>query len=358
MGIEIIDVAVPERWDDDSEGARLLRAFVDVRNAVTAHEWGGDTSHAFSYREAWSQWRGDAEDSETIRTLALVDGEPAGRGFADRSLREALTIADIDAMVLPQHRRQGVARALADDLLARMRSRGVTTFQAWVDHHPAPGPQLSPPTGFGEIPAESPQVRMLQSYGFVLEQIERMSELRLAEAHAPLTGHIIDAERHAGGYRLETWTGASPPHRLDALAVLQARMSTDAPAAGLDHEEETWDAARLQRYEQGQLEGGRTLLRAIAIDEATDAVVAFTALVSSGTPQVWYQHDTLVHGDHRGHRLGMLVKAANLLALHGQDATAVVRTWNAEENRPMLRVNEALGFVAICSEGAWQLKDA
>ncbi|SFS15893.1 Acetyltransferase (GNAT) family protein [Agrococcus baldri] len=358
MGIEIIDVAVPERWDDDSEGARLLRTYVDVRNDVTAHEWGGDSSHAYSYQEAWSQWRGDAVDIETIRTLALVDGEPAGRGFAERGLREAQTIAGIDAMVLPEHRRMGVARALVDDLLARMRARGATTFQAWVDHHPAPGPQLSPPTGFGEIPAESPQVRLLQAYGFVLEQIERMSVLHVGTTHAALAEHIADAQRHAAGYRLETWAGASPSNRLDALARLQARMSTDAPAAGLDHEEETWDAARLQRYEQGQLEGGRTMLRAIAIDEATDAAVAFTTLVSAGTPHIWYQHDTLVHADHRGHRLGMLVKAANLLALHEQDREALVRTWNAEENRPMLRVNEALGFTAVCSEGAWQRKDA
>ena len=358
MTIELIDVPIPERWDDESEGARLLRAAVDVRNAVSAHEWGGDTSHAFSYREAWSQWRGDDADTETIRTLALLDGVPAGRSFAERSRREAQTVAGVDVVVLPQHRRRGVARALADHLLARMREQGATTFQAWVDHHPAPGEQLSPPTGFGEIPAHSPQVALLQAYGFALEQIERMSELRVAAAHASLAAHRAEAERHAAGYRLETWQGATPPHRLDGLAALHARMSTDAPAAGLDHEAEAWDAARLQRYEQGQLEGGRTVLRAIAVEETTDAVVAFTTLVSSGAPGIWYQHDTLVHGDHRGHRLGMLVKAANLQALAAADTEAIVRTWNAEENRPMLRVNEALGFTAICSEGAWQLRDA
>ncbi len=59
--------------------------------------------------------------------------------------------------------------------------------------------------------------------------------------------------------------------------------------------------------------------------------------------------------DHRGHRLGMLVKiaAADLLLEHAPEREAIV-TWNAEENRPMLDVNEAMGFRAIGYEGAWQ----
>ena len=74
MTIEIIDVPVPDAWDDDSEGARRLRTLVDVRNAVVADSWGGDESHAFSYREAWGQWRGQVGESDDLRTIALLDG--------------------------------------------------------------------------------------------------------------------------------------------------------------------------------------------------------------------------------------------------------------------------------------------
>lgn len=392
MTIEIVDVPVPERWDDDSEGARLLRQYVDVRNGVVVDLFGGDTSHAFTYRQAWAQWRSLLETCEAVRTLALLDGVPAGRGYAERSLLEAQTIGEVDVLVLPGSRGRGVGTALADDLLARLAAQGVTTEQAWVNHPPAPGPTLLAPTGFGEIPADTPAVRMLQRYGFALEQVERMSELSLAAAAPSLAEHRASAEERAlPRYCVELWEGPTPPERIDALAALHARMSTDAPAAGLDHEEERWDAKRLASYERSQLEGGRTLLRAIAVETATDAVVAFTTLVSNTVPDeavpddavpveaapdgpspddpesavpgtasvhAWYQHDTLVHGDHRGHRLGMLVKAANLQALAAHDAIAVVRTWNASENTHMLAVNEALGFRRILDEGAWQRRAA
>lgn len=59
--------------------------------------------------------------------------------------------------------------------------------------------------------------------------------------------------------------------------------------------------------------------------------------------------------EHRRHRLGLLLKAANLL--HPQrvrpEHPSVV-THHAEENRPMLDVNEALGFMPVVYEGAWR----
>jgi hypothetical protein len=67
------------------------------------------------------------------------------------------------------------------------------------------------------------------------------------------------------------------------------------------------------------------------------------------------QQDTLVAGGHRGHRLGMLVKVANLRqAQERWPSVRSVLTWNASENQHMLSINIALGFKPAGYEGEWQ----
>src|SRR5699024_5072846 len=58
-----------------------------------------------------------------------------------------------------------------------------------------------------------------------------------------------------------------------------------------------------------------------------------------------FQDDTLVAPPHRGHRLGMLMKAQNLVALRTlRPVLELPHTRHADENRHMLSINEALGF--------------
>lgn len=59
---------------------------------------------------------------------------------------------------------------------------------------------------------------------------------------------------------------------------------------------------------------------------------------------VW-QENTAVVKAHRGHGLGITIKATNLLRLlDDYPQTKWVVTWNAAENRHMRAVNTRLGF--------------
>ena len=133
-------------------------------------------------------------------------------------------------------------------------------------------------------------------------------------------------------------------------------MSTDAPSAGLDEPLDVWTAERFANKEALLLDAPQQLLTAAALHEPSGRLGGFTRLsVPHDTTRAVNQWDTIVLREHRGHRLGMLLKVANLQQL-GEAAPGhpSVLTWNAEENRPMLAVNEAVGFVPIGYEGAWK----
>jgi GNAT superfamily N-acetyltransferase len=121
-------------------------------------------------------------------------------------------------------------------------------------------------------------------------------------------------------------------------------------------DEEKWDAQRVIDMEQRVAQMGQTLLVVAAEHIQSGELSAFTEIgIGADTTATTHQHDTLVLKDHRGHRLGMLVKSAALIAWQkiAPESPRVI-TYNAEENRPMLSINEALGFTAVAYEGAWK----
>ena len=60
------------------------------------------------------------------------------------------------------------------------------------------------------------------------------------------------------------------------------------------------------------------------------------------------QWGTFVHREHRGHRLGLATKAANLLAVQrAHPAMRRIVTQNAETNQWMIAVNEQMGFEPV-----------
>ena len=60
--------------------------------------------------------------------------------------------------------------------------------------------------------------------------------------------------------------------------------------------------------------------------------------------------------EHRGHRLGTLVKVANLYHARAErPELLVIDTCNADSNPYMVRINEAMGFRPHCRTTDWQL---
>ena len=68
-----------------------------------------------------------------------------------------------------------------------------------------------------------------------------------------------------------------------------------------------------------------------------------------------FTHDTAVAAAHRGHRLGLLLKADVMRWLAGAEPqVATVDTWNAASNDHMIAVNERLGYRVMGSCPGYQ----
>ncbi|MGV2983562.1 GNAT family N-acetyltransferase [Microbacterium sp. AGC85] len=251
---------------------------------------------------------------------------------------------------------RGLATAALPHLEAAASAAGVRRLLTWVEHPTSDEPLLRSPTGFGEIPKDH-AARFLLRHGYSLEQVERVSTLTWSDALVRRIRNLrASAEQTAAGYRIVQWMLPTPSEHVAGYAWMKEHMSTDVPDAELGMPAEKWDADRIARHDDRYIQRGTTVLVTAAQHVATGELCAYNELsIGSDPAGVTNQEDTLVLGSHRGHRLGMLVKTAGLLTWHEQHPeSSYAITYNAEENRPMLDINEAIGFSPIAYEGAWK----
>jgi len=192
--------------------------------------------------------------------------------------------------------------------------------------------------------------------GFEVVQTELRSDLVLPVPEGRLTALGAEVCRHATEYEILSSVDGIPDKWLAGRAELARWMSVDVPLGGLDYQEERWDEARVRRSAELARAQRRRTFESIARHRATGELVGYTTLhAPAHTPRQALQWDTLVRDDHRGHRLGLALKIANLRALRAElPAVERISTWNAQENGPMLRVNRDLGFEVVGSDTEWQ----
>jgi GNAT superfamily N-acetyltransferase len=319
----------------------LFAAWCDVWAAAeTADRPGEPPRPAGEHVALARQLVGPGGSRDGTHRAAVVGGDVVGALRLLFPLRDNTTVAVVDLAVHPGHRRRGIGLTLHEEALRLAHAAGRTTLITEIDE---PGP--------GTAGREFALRR-----GWTCDLLETRRDLILPVEEARLSAVEAEAGERAQGYELVTWRDRTPDHLLDDRALLEARMSTDAPHGDLPVEEEQWDAARIREYEAAHLDRGRTVLSAGAVRNGR--LVAFTDLhVPLARPQRANQGATLVLREHRGHRLGALVKAAVLREL----AVVVpevqrISTFNWEDNAPMVAVNEALGFEPAGQLSTWSLQ--
>jgi GNAT superfamily N-acetyltransferase len=320
--------------------AAMAEWFVPIDAAARA-EW--DDGSDWSLQELTVL----ATDDTRSRSVVAVErdglGEVRGSMWIRMPLQDNRHVADLTLAVHPRHVRRGVGTALVrfaeDEALAAGRTNVVAVHDYPIER---PGPPPSRP--------------FAEQLGYEMALGEARRTLQLPADPALLDVLESACAPHAVDYTIVTWTGPCPDQYAEGRLALARAISTDAPMGALEREEEAWDIERLRRSEAVTEAMGRDAFVAGAVHTPTGALVGVTDIhVPRAKPGTVFQSDTTVLPSHRGHRLGTLVKVANLRHLAGgSSATRRIITWNALDNGPMIRVNDAMGFEVVGLGSVWQ----
>jgi mycothiol synthase len=253
------------------------------------------------------------------REVWIADSDAECVGFGLLAAGPALPTARADVLVHPDSRRSGHGSALLETAQRRATALGASVLIG--SHSTEAGSRFAAAAGAIDKHRE----------------IESLLRLPLAAAVEPVPG-----------YGLRSWVGAAPAELLDSFARAREAIN-DAPSAAAE-ELAVWDAGRVRALEESLERRDRDVRITVALDER-DEVVAFTELrlartlgATAGT------EDTAVVREHRRKGLGRWVKGESLRRLQEDrpDVTQVT-TVNAEQNRRMRSLNEALGFRPVAA---------
>jgi GNAT superfamily N-acetyltransferase len=257
--------------------------------------------------------------------------------------------ADVAVFVHPDHRRRGHGTRMLAHLeeVARGHARTVVNAEAsWPYDAPADG-------------SGTPGGEFLRGAGYRFGIGDVMRSLDLPADDALLDALVAEAAPHHASYTLRSWVGRVPTELEVGWADLVADLTVEAPVGDLERHRESADVDELRRR-QAMIEAqGRTLYNTVALDGDGWPVAYSNLAVTRHDTDNAFQWGTLVRPEHRGHRLGLAVKAVNLRfyqdAVRDDPTRATrLRTWNAEVNTHMVAVNERLGFRPVERLGEFQ----
>jgi GNAT superfamily N-acetyltransferase len=317
------------RVDPFDEAA--LRAWYDTKEAGLAAGRIDPPPRGFAEQLVHFQ---SSSTSRTVYPFVAVDGDTVvGAGDLELPMQDNRTLAMFELAVPPAWRGRGVGMALLAYVVDQARAEGRTSLLA----------EMFAPSGTAL--ADWPGARFADRNGFTTRLTEIRRQLRLPVDPARLDALEAKAAEKASGYQLVSWAGPCPVEYAEQYAQLKGLIMAEAPTGDLDYEPERWDVERLREEEDIAVRQGRSLYTCVAL--APDGTLAGHTQIAAPRhrPEWAFQWDTLVLRTHRGNRLGLALKVANLRAvMSAQPQVQRISTWNAEVNGPMIAVNEALGF--------------
>jgi RimJ/RimL family protein N-acetyltransferase len=323
-GVRFAEQMRIERFDPETDPERVRDCFEVFRAAEAADDPDGPGMSRRVF-EGWLRtgWIGDPRETWFA---SAADGTVAGWYLLELPARDNRHLAYLEPRVRPDRRRQGYGTALLQHAAGRALADGRSLLASFAWEQSA-GEKFA--RSLGATPGIAQLRRALD--------LDALPARRLGELRAA-------AEQASAGYSLIYWTWPTPEKYLDQVAAINQALA-DAPHDP-SWEPSAWDAERVRDLDRRiQLQGVRTYTVA-ARHDATGELAGLTQVeIPAETPGWAFQGLTAVVRAHRGHRLGLLLKVAMLNRLaEAEPGIQRIETGNADGNRHMIAINEALGY--------------
>lgn len=284
----------------------------------------------WSFDEMAGIFREPRSDRRSVAVAAYDGDQMVGAGWTMLSLLDNLDTAWSFVAVEPELRGRGIGAVVMDALVEIMAADGRRQLL----------------TGAG-IPFEeretSPILAWAKTQGYTVANVEIQRNLDLPVDQALLEEIATEAAEKHAGYEIRSYVGRLPDELLASWCELDNMFMLEAPMGDVDVEPGATTPDTVREADLVNEKIGRTVYASVAVKDGR--VVAHTDLAVPRVADEAHQWGTLVHPDHRGHRLGAAVKVANLRALaERQPEVPRVVTCNAETNAWMVAINDRLGF--------------
>jgi GNAT superfamily N-acetyltransferase len=287
-----------------------------------------------------SRLRASVPNEWHARTRARdAKGNVVAFGGTERSLNdpENAHVAWTDISVHPDHRRRGLGRAVFADLVAQADGQ-----------HPEllfmGGTNDRVPSGDGFLAAVGAQPGLpMKTNQLVLTDVDRAQVAEWAKLDPP-------------GYHLEHVDDIVPANVV-APYIQAANGINDMPKGDLKMGDWKLTEEQIRDRESWFKQTGIEWWLLVAVHDATGEGAGFTDITHDPKqPWVIWQQGTAVTRGHRGHRLGLWMKAVMLERILRELPDAkYIRTGNANTNSQMLGINTELGFKLAWQSTLWQL---
>jgi GNAT superfamily N-acetyltransferase len=251
--------------------------------------------------------------------------------------------------VHPDHRGSGVDTALLDHAERFCVEHGRNSIITAVPVYWEGGPER-----------DDALVRTLEARGYelALTTVNRRSPVDPLGAEEEERRYTEALAKAGDAYEIRQWIGPVPEDLVDTMCRMEAMIMAEVPMGDIEVEPEVMTPEKLRGKEAVYAAEGRTWLHSVAVERATGEVRAWTEIaLDEGDEVNGMQGITIVDPAHRGHRLGLLLKLANLRMLRKHSpSTKWIWTDNADVNAPMIAINELMGYETVDANAEYQLK--